>query len=221
MLEFLIMEIQQPQPDAAHSAKPGRNDPCPCGSGRKYKFCCAARPAARNNTPTPEAPAGSAQSVIQRAASLLRAGKFENALAPLHEAARLAPYNPSVLSDLGLAYLYCRRPPEAIPWLRRSLALRPNFAATHYHLGSALEETGDDEGAVAAYRRAIALNPKMAKAHNRVATFLLAKGKRREAAEAFDRAAAAEGKTIYGQLYRINARWRGTRQTKPRSGCGS
>lgn len=22
---------------------PGRNDPCPCGSGRKYKQCCAAK----------------------------------------------------------------------------------------------------------------------------------------------------------------------------------
>ena len=22
-------------------AKPGRNDPCPCGSGKKYKQCCA------------------------------------------------------------------------------------------------------------------------------------------------------------------------------------
>jgi hypothetical protein len=27
-------------------AKPGRNDQCPCGSGRKYKKCCEA------NTPT-------------------------------------------------------------------------------------------------------------------------------------------------------------------------
>ncbi len=24
--------------------KPGRNDPCPCGSGKKYKQCCAAKP---------------------------------------------------------------------------------------------------------------------------------------------------------------------------------
>lgn len=24
--------------------KPGRNDPCPCGSGRKYKHCCYGRP---------------------------------------------------------------------------------------------------------------------------------------------------------------------------------
>lgn len=22
------------------SGKPGRNDPCPCGSGKKYKSCC-------------------------------------------------------------------------------------------------------------------------------------------------------------------------------------
>ncbi|MCJ7610645.1 MAG: SEC-C domain-containing protein, partial [Candidatus Aminicenantes bacterium] len=22
------------------SQKPGRNDPCPCGSGKKYKRCC-------------------------------------------------------------------------------------------------------------------------------------------------------------------------------------
>jgi uncharacterized protein YchJ len=27
--------------------KPGRNDPCPCGSGKKYKRCCL-RPAARD-----------------------------------------------------------------------------------------------------------------------------------------------------------------------------
>lgn len=24
-------------------APPGRNDPCPCGSGRKYKHCCLAK----------------------------------------------------------------------------------------------------------------------------------------------------------------------------------
>lgn len=27
-------------PEAARPAKVGRNDPCPCGSGRKYKKCC-------------------------------------------------------------------------------------------------------------------------------------------------------------------------------------
>ena len=37
------------------SAQPGRNDPCPCGSGNKYKKCClekddAARTAAAKAT---------------------------------------------------------------------------------------------------------------------------------------------------------------------------
>jgi len=28
-----------PQPEAPPARKPGRNDPCPCGSGKKYKKC--------------------------------------------------------------------------------------------------------------------------------------------------------------------------------------
>lgn len=37
------------------SSKPGRNDPCPCGSGKKYKACHAAEDRARN-APPPAAP---------------------------------------------------------------------------------------------------------------------------------------------------------------------
>ncbi|MEL7335017.1 MAG: SEC-C metal-binding domain-containing protein [Planctomycetota bacterium] len=40
-------DAKQMRRDAAHAKKfaagrkrPGRNDPCPCGSGRKYKKCC-------------------------------------------------------------------------------------------------------------------------------------------------------------------------------------
>ncbi len=38
-------EDETPLPDPVepiHSDEgPGRNDPCPCGSGKKYKKCCA------------------------------------------------------------------------------------------------------------------------------------------------------------------------------------
>ena len=30
-------------PPAVQLARPGRNDPCPCGSGKKYKKCCGAK----------------------------------------------------------------------------------------------------------------------------------------------------------------------------------
>lgn len=32
--------VTAPTPAPVHSAKVGRNDPCPCGSGKKYKKCC-------------------------------------------------------------------------------------------------------------------------------------------------------------------------------------
>ena len=38
----LIKETEQVEPLQA-DAKVGRNDPCPCGSGKKYKKCCGAK----------------------------------------------------------------------------------------------------------------------------------------------------------------------------------
>jgi len=52
-MKFMAAELAQERPPAAvmawamdrdslagRAAKTGRNDPCPCGSGRKYKKCC-------------------------------------------------------------------------------------------------------------------------------------------------------------------------------------
>jgi hypothetical protein len=51
------------------SSKPGRNDPCPCGSGKKYKACHAAADRARA-TPPP-APAHPLAAELQTAMALL------------------------------------------------------------------------------------------------------------------------------------------------------
>jgi SEC-C motif domain protein len=34
-------EVQPPKPVVRATPKTGRNDPCPCGSGKKFKKCCA------------------------------------------------------------------------------------------------------------------------------------------------------------------------------------
>lgn len=36
-------EETPPRPSVPSALKPGRNDPCPCGSGKKYKKCCLER----------------------------------------------------------------------------------------------------------------------------------------------------------------------------------
>ena len=35
-----LAELNTGQPYLNHQRKVGRNDPCPCGSGKKYKKCC-------------------------------------------------------------------------------------------------------------------------------------------------------------------------------------
>ena len=34
-------DMVKPKPVVRDKPKVGRNEPCPCGSGRKYKKCCA------------------------------------------------------------------------------------------------------------------------------------------------------------------------------------
>lgn len=41
--DFADMDWDTPAPYVRATPKVGRNDPCPCGSGRKYKRCCLAR----------------------------------------------------------------------------------------------------------------------------------------------------------------------------------
>ena len=45
-------------------AKPGRNDPCPCGSGNKYKKCCLAKEEAAARDRHVEAQARRDQSTV-------------------------------------------------------------------------------------------------------------------------------------------------------------
>jgi len=57
------------------------------------------------------------------------------------------------------------RAAEAIPLLRRALAINPKCAACHGKLGRALQATGQPKQAVPELERAVALSPKDPKLH--------------------------------------------------------
>lgn len=71
--------------------KPGRNHPCPCGSGKKFKKCCLERHQASASEPhdrappMPSAPAAPAvffdeiDLISNRAVDLIQAGRLEEA----------------------------------------------------------------------------------------------------------------------------------------------
>jgi tetratricopeptide (TPR) repeat protein len=197
-------------------AKAGRNERCPCGSGRKVKLCCGRDATISRAAAIPERPlATSAGQFLARAQHLINAGQHHGAIAPLLLAAKALPNDPGVANDLGVAYLRGRRFHEAVTWLRRAIAIEPTVALTHYNLGVALEQIGQHEAALAAQYQAIALRPNLAAAHGMAGELLARKRKHDEAARSYERAHAAEPDSDFGRRCEVLA----LVEREPRSGA--
>jgi tetratricopeptide (TPR) repeat protein len=195
------MDGQRQHAAEARNLKPGRNDPCPCGSGRKYKQCCAAAPRERAPaavSPTPRF----VDAEFARARALREAADFPGAAAVLEQVLRLAPNNAVALNELGLIHFHTRRMTDATRCFERAVALDPKLAIAHYHLGAVLEWQGDDTAAIGAFGRAAGLDPKLAEAHERFGNLLLARGNQAQALERFRHVARIASNSTQGRLSR-------------------
>jgi TolB-like protein/DNA-binding winged helix-turn-helix (wHTH) protein/tetratricopeptide (TPR) repeat protein len=86
---------------------------------------------------------------------LTAGGRFDEAIAAAERARVLDPLSPTVTATLGIRYLYARRYSEAVPPLKGTLDVTPEFAAAHWALGIVRRELGDETGAIGAMRRAV------------------------------------------------------------------
>src|ERR1700745_3896318 len=143
--------------------------------------------------------------LLALATSMLREGRPADAIAPLRDAALLAPVNPIIQHDLGLACLEVGRIADAIAALRRAVASNPRYADAHFRLGIALEKLGDITGAIVAYDRATKFSPSLAEAWFRAGALVYTLGHREEAIGCFRRAAATAAQTSYGRLGKARA----------------
>ena len=164
----------------------GRNEPCPCGSGKKAKHCCY--PLAPDRVPVPDAAAH-----FRQATALLPEGKLEMAVEHLQRALALRPdYAEAHLtlaqalrdqgqlaaaaesmekglvlvpqlaeahSNLGLLYGALGKHDAAVESFRKALAIKPDFAWAHCNLGNVQAEQGDLSAAIESYRHALAIQP--------------------------------------------------------------
>jgi tetratricopeptide (TPR) repeat protein len=123
-------------------AKTGRNDPCPCGSGKKYKQCCLARD---------EATAAAARAAQAAAAPARRPGSLQSLQIIDHDTDELTETSNAVV-DL----VHAGKLDEAEKAAHDLLARFPDVHDGYDRLGMVCEARGDHRQAAEYYRKVIA-----------------------------------------------------------------
>ena len=167
--------------------KPGRNDPCLCGSGKKYKHCCGLL---QDSVPSAErAPSGEApvRELLQRGLGYHQAGHLPQAEAVYRQILQVAPNHPDALYLSGLAAHEAGRSEAAVEPIVRAIRINP-AGPFHYTLGNVLRKLGRLDEAAVNYREALRLIPAMVEAYVGLGNTLRAQGKPDEAAGHFRKA---------------------------------
>lgn len=203
------MLLAQSEAALARGAGIARNDPCPCGSGKRYKQCHGAAAAA----PTPDARVARGLDAhrhgdVETAEREYRAaladasghpyalhylgvvhyqrGAVAEALPLLERAATAVPHEPEFHNNRGLVLAALDRNAEAIAAYRQALAHQPDHAGAWNNLGLALHAANDVQPAIEAYRKAIALAPTDAQIRWNLSLALLHDGQFVEGWHAYD-----------------------------------
>jgi Flp pilus assembly protein TadD len=168
-----------------NAQKPGRNDPCRCGSGKKYKQCCqpqddvaVARPPGANV---------SVAGLLRAAMEHHQAGRLAQAEAIYRQMLDLAPDNPDALHLLGLIAHQVGKIEIAVDLISRAIRVKPS-ASMHYNLGVSLQAEGKLDDAITSYRKALAIEHNDAEVVNNLGTALQTQGRLDAAIESFRRA---------------------------------
>lgn len=130
-------------------AQIGRNAPCPCGSGKKFKHCCGSGDSKPVPLPVPE--------LFLRAQQAQGAGRVREA-AMLYEAIlALEPGHADATHYLGMAALQAGDLAKAQALVGKSLQLSPHDGFYWMNQGLLYQHQKDTEKAVEAYQKAVSL----------------------------------------------------------------
>jgi len=184
---------------------PGRNEPCPCGSGKKYKKCCQSK---FESHPQP----GLVQSVppeFGRLIALFNAGYYAELEMQANILLEQHPDSGLAWKVLGMSLL--RQGKDALLALRKATELLPDDAEAHYNLANNLKRLARFDEAEACYRRALQLKPDYVAAHNNLGNLALELGRLDEAEGCYRRVLQlkpgyAEGYYNLGNALRNNGR---------------
>lgn len=160
----------------------GRNDPCPCGSGLRYKLCHGALPAYASAS-AQETP--SADALARQGFAAHRSNDLDTAERSYRAALAMAPDHAGALHYLGVVLYQRKRLAEALPLLDRAVALAPEEPEYHNNRGLALVASQREGEAITAYRQALALKPEHSGAWNNLGLAIQESGDVAGAIDAF------------------------------------
>ena len=176
----------------------GRNDPCSCGSGKRYKACCgrlhapavtaASAPAPPSQAQTPSSDDPISAEEKGRLIGLFSAGRYRESAALARELIERLPHSGFAWKALGVSLKLQREP--ALEAMARAARLLPQDAEAQCNLGVAELEAGRIEQAVASFRRALTLKPDSADTHNDLGSALHRLGQLDEAVASYRTALA-------------------------------
>ena len=131
-------------------AKPGRNDRCPCGSGKKYKACCLPRDEAAKRERLAAEQAGRDERAEARRLELRKA---RDAIAADFAASHDDDLDETV--DAALRFIHEGKLEELETAARHLMERYPDIADGCEFLGHVHEKRGENREAVACYRRVL------------------------------------------------------------------
>ena len=150
-------------------AKVGRNDPCNCGSGKKYKNCCQNFYVANSVSIMSD----QIRQALQAAWAHRSRGNISQAENICHQIIQVAPRNADALNLLGVLMMQDGRVDLATDYFTRTLTINANNPEFHSNLGLALHEQGNLSGAEKQYRKAITIKDDYVDAHYNLHAVLL------------------------------------------------
>ena len=130
--------------------KVGRNDPCPCGSGKKYKKCCMAKDQAQEEDTSPDtAPAASdeqasqlqpgpraaeVENIYRRAINYLDENDYDRAARAFRSVILLDRKHYKALTGLGRCLAEMGMREEARKCFQKALEIKPDYAQARINL---------------------------------------------------------------------------------------
>lgn len=165
--------------------KLSRNDPCSCGSGRKYKQCCLPKAARPASAPTH---AMNVADAVRIATAHFQAGRLAEADDACRQILELSPNHPDALHMQGMIAYQIGMPDVAAVLLGSVVEIAPNFADGHNNLGVVFMAQGSLDEAVARFRKAVSLQPEHPNAHYNLGNALKERGKLAEAVASYRKA---------------------------------